>query len=77
MPLEPLKPAQQVFASTLAAELAMSRNQPKAALTALAHPSLQRVGELPDEQQVRTYSVHAAALGLTARPWPPPSSAWH
>lgn len=60
--LEPLKPAQQVFASTLAAELAMSRNQPKAALTALAHPSLQRVGELPAEQQVRTYSVHAAAL---------------
>lgn len=40
----------------------MSRNQPKAALTALAHPSLQRVGELPTEQQVRTYSVHAAAL---------------
>jgi hypothetical protein len=62
VPLEPLKPAQQVFASTLAAELAMSRNQPKAALTALAHPSLQRVGELPTEQQARTYSVHAAAL---------------
>ncbi|CAM4002423.1 Penicillin-binding protein activator LpoA [Pseudomonas reidholzensis] len=62
VPLEPLKPAQQVFASTLGAELAMSRNQPKAALTALAHPSLQRLGELPAEQQVRTYSVHAAAL---------------
>lgn len=40
----------------------MSRNQPKAALTALAHPSLQRLAELPTEQQVRTYSVHAAAL---------------
>lgn len=51
-----------MFASTLAAELAMSRNQPKAALTALAHPSLQRVAELPAEQQARTYSVHAAAL---------------
>ncbi|MFG0631887.1 penicillin-binding protein activator [Pseudomonas sp. xss_2] len=62
VPLDPLKPAQQVFASTLSAELAMSRNQPKAALTALAHPSLQRLGELPEEQQVRTYSVHAAAL---------------
>lgn len=46
----------------LGAELAMSRNQPKAALTALAHPSLQRVAELPEEQQARTYSVHAAAL---------------
>ncbi|MBV4529862.1 penicillin-binding protein activator [Pseudomonas sp. SWRI107] len=62
VPLDSLKPGQQVFASTLAAELAMSRNQPKAALTALAHPSLQRTGELPAEQQVRTYSVHAAAL---------------
>ena len=62
VPLDPLKPAQQVFASTLSAELAMSRNQPKAALTALAHPSLQRLGELPQEQQVRTYAVHAAAL---------------
>ncbi|WP_194789215.1 penicillin-binding protein activator [Pseudomonas sp. UFMG81] len=62
VPLDSLKPAQQVFASTLAAELAMSRNQPKAALTALAHPSLQRVGELPEQQQARTYNVHAAAL---------------
>lgn len=62
VPLDSLKPAQQVFASTLAAELAMSRNQPKAALDALSHPSLQRVGELPQEQQVRTYTIHAAAL---------------
>ncbi|MFJ4384047.1 penicillin-binding protein activator [Pseudomonas sp. NPDC089408] len=62
VPLDTLKPAQQVFASTLAAELAMSRNQPKAALAALAHPSLQRVAELPQEQQARTYNVHAAAL---------------
>ena len=62
VPLESLKPAQQVFASTLAAELAMSRNQPKAALAALAHPSLARVGEMPEDLQVRTYSVHAAAL---------------
>ncbi|MFJ3449950.1 penicillin-binding protein activator [Pseudomonas sichuanensis] len=62
VPLDSLKPAQQVFASTLTAELAMTRNQPKAALAALAHPSLQRVGELPAQQQARTYSVHAAAL---------------
>ncbi|WP_028696608.1 penicillin-binding protein activator [Pseudomonas cremoricolorata] len=60
--LDALKPAQQVFASTLAAELAMSRNQPKAALKALDHPSLQRLGELPEAQQVRTYTVHSAAL---------------
>ena len=50
VPLDTLKPAQQVFASTLAAELAMSRNQPKAALTALAHPSLQHMVPLDTEQ---------------------------
>ncbi|MCU1751775.1 penicillin-binding protein activator [Pseudomonas sp. 6D_7.1_Bac1] len=62
VPMDQLKPGQQVFASTLAAELAMTRNQPKAALTALSHPSLQRLSELPVEQQVRTGTVHARAL---------------
>ena len=60
--LDLLKPGQQVYASTLAAELAMGRNQPKAALTALNHPSLQRLGELSVEQQVRTHTVRARAL---------------
>lgn len=62
VPLEQLKPGQQVFASTLAAELAMARNQPKAALSALSHPSLQRLAEMPEEQQIRTGTVHALAL---------------
>ncbi|WP_433769064.1 penicillin-binding protein activator [Pseudomonas putida] len=62
VPVEQLKPGQQVFASTLAAELAMTRNQPKAALTALNHPSMQRLGELPQEQQARTGTVRARAL---------------
>ena len=53
VPLDVLKPAAQVFASTLAAELAMARNQPKAALTALSHPSLLSLKELPTEQQLR------------------------
>lgn len=60
--LDQLKPAQQIFASTLSAELAMVRNQPKAALSALSHPSLQHLGELPAVQQIRTGSVHARAL---------------
>ncbi|KIH81859.1 penicillin-binding protein activator [Pseudomonas batumici] len=62
VPLNTLKPAQQVYASTLAAELAMTRNQPKAALTALSHPSLERLGELPVDLQVRTQTVRARAL---------------
>ncbi|KTC33634.1 hypothetical protein AO265_05840 [Pseudomonas sp. ABAC61] len=60
--LDQLKPAQQIFASTLTAELAMVRNQPKAALTALSHPSLQHLSELPATQQIRTLSIHARAL---------------
>ena len=62
VPLDQLKPAQQVFASTLAAELAMSRNDHKAALSALSHPSVSRLSELPTDLQVRTHTVHARAL---------------
>ena len=62
VPLDQLKPAQQVFASTLAAELAMNRNDPKAALAALNHPSVSRIGELPNDLQIRTHTVHARAL---------------
>jgi outer membrane PBP1 activator LpoA protein len=59
VPLDQLKPAQQIFASTLAAELALGRNQPQAALAALSHPSLQRLAELPVEQQIRTHMAMA------------------
>ncbi|WP_019408591.1 penicillin-binding protein activator [Pseudomonas psychrophila] len=62
VPLDSLKPAQQVFASTLAAELAMSRNQPKDALAALNHPSVSRLNEMPTDLQVRTHVVRARAL---------------
>ena len=62
VPLEVLKPGLQVLASTLNAELALARNQPKAALAALDHPSLARLGELPVEQQVRSHLVKARAL---------------
>ena len=60
--LDLLKPAQQVFASTLLAELAMARNDAKAALTDLNHPSLQHLDELPLDQQIRTHLVRARAL---------------
>jgi uncharacterized protein len=60
--LDGLKPAQQVFAATLDAELAMARNKPKSALKALQHPSLERLSELPVEQQIRTQLVQARAL---------------
>jgi outer membrane PBP1 activator LpoA protein len=65
-----LKPGQQVYAVTLDAELAMGRNQPKAALTALSHPSLQRLGELSVEQQIRTHNVRARALEADGQTFP-------
>jgi len=60
--VEQLNVGQQIIASTLAAELALVRNQPKQALNALNHPSLQRLGEASVEQQVRTHTVRARAL---------------
>jgi outer membrane PBP1 activator LpoA protein len=67
-PLDSLKPAQQVYASTLSAELALKRGQPQSALRALQHPSLQRLGELPVDQQVRTQLVRAEALQADGQP---------
>lgn len=60
--MERLKPGLQILASTLGAELALTRNDAKGALTALGHPSLQRLGELPADQQVRAHVVRARAL---------------
>ena len=62
VPLDGLKPAQQIFASTLKAELAMARNKPKSALKALSHPSFARLSELPIKQQLRSQLVRAKAL---------------
>lgn len=61
-PLDSLKPAQQIFASTLSAEIALARNNAKAALKALNHPSMQHLGELPVQQQTRTQLTRARAL---------------
>ena len=66
--IDSLLPAQQIFASTLQAELALARNKPKTALKALNHPSMERLSELPVEQQVRTQLVRAKALAATGQP---------
>lgn len=62
IPLDSLKPAQQIFASTLSAEIALTRNNAKAALKALSHPSMQHLSELPVQQQARTQLTRARAL---------------
>lgn len=60
--LDELPPAQQIFASTLSAELALARHKPKSALRALQHPSFSHLGELPVAQQVRSQLARANAL---------------
>lgn len=68
VPLEGLQPAQQIFASTLAAQVALQQNKPAAALAALQHPSLERIGELPVAQQIRTHQVRAESLAANDQP---------
>lgn len=54
-----LNPAQQILASTLAAELALADNQVQQALEAIQHPSFQVLGETPVTQQVRSHLARA------------------
>ena len=60
--MDQLKTDKQIYANTLSAELALGRSQPKAALTALNHPSMQHLGEMPVDLQTRTHTVRARAL---------------
>lgn len=55
-------PAQQIFAKTLEAELALDRQQAKSALKALQHSSFTHLGEMPLSQQIRSQLVRAQAL---------------
>lgn len=60
--MDQLKTDKQIYANTLSAELALGRSQPKAALTALNHPSMQHLSEMPVDLQTRTHTVRARAL---------------
>ncbi|TLX60308.1 penicillin-binding protein activator [Stutzerimonas nosocomialis] len=62
VPLDVLKPAQQIFARTLQAELALAKGEPQQALALLQHPSFERLSELPVDQQVRSQLARAEAL---------------
>ena len=63
-----LMPAQQMFAKTLEAELALADNQPQRALQALQHPAFERLAELPVEQQLRTQLARAQAFSANDQP---------
>lgn len=62
IPLDQLLPAQQIFASTLKAELALAADDPQQALQALQHAAFERLDELPVDQQLRSQQVRAQAL---------------
>lgn len=62
VPQDSLKPAQQIFAGTLQAELELQRGNHQAALRTLAHPSFAQLPELPVKQQVRSHLARAHAL---------------
>ncbi|WP_312198289.1 penicillin-binding protein activator [Stutzerimonas balearica] len=62
IPIDSLTPAQQMFASTLLAEVELAAGNSDKALQALNHPAFARLGELPVEQQVRSQTARAQAL---------------
>ncbi len=66
--IEQLMPAQQMFAKTLEAELAIADGEPQRALQALRHPAFQRLAELPVDQQLRTQLARAQAFEANAQP---------
>lgn len=63
-----LMPAQQMFAKTLEAELALTAGEPKSALQALQHPAFERLAELPVDQQLRTQLARAKAFEANDQP---------
>ncbi|MCQ4289066.1 penicillin-binding protein activator [Pseudomonas stutzeri] len=66
--IEQLMPAQQMFAKTLEAELAIADGEPQRALQALRHPAFQRLAELPVDQQLRTQLARAQAFEANVQP---------
>ena len=66
--IEQLMPAQQMFAKTLDAELAIANGEPQRALQALQHPAFQRLAELPVDQQLRTQLARAQAFEANDQP---------
>lgn len=66
--IDQLMPAQQMFARTLQAELALADNDPQRALDALQHPTFERLAELPVEQQLRTQLARAQAFEANSQP---------
>ncbi len=66
--IEQLMPAQQMFAKTLEAELALADDDAQRAIEALQHPAFERLSELPVAQQLRTQLVRAEAYEAADRP---------
>lgn len=66
--LEGLKPAQQMFAQTLLAQLDLLDKQPAQAVKRFDHPSFAQLGELPAQQQIRSGLTKADAQAANGQP---------
>lgn len=62
VPLDQLGRTEQALASVLNAELALWRERPQAAWDYLQHPSLDPIGRLPNDLQIRAHGARARAL---------------
>lgn len=67
VPLDSLKPAQQISPVPFWTEIALIEGQPQQAQQALAHPAFERLGELPVDQQIRSQTVRARTLEATGQ----------
>ena len=65
--LDSARPAQQIFANTLLAEMALARKQPEMALQLVQTPAFERLSELPTSQQARSQEAKARALEATGQ----------
>ncbi|MDR6678820.1 penicillin-binding protein activator [Pseudomonas oryzihabitans] len=66
--LQGLKPAQQIFAQTLLAQLDLLDKQPAQALKRFNDASFAQLGELPAQQQIRSGLTKAEALAANDQP---------
>ena len=62
VPFDQLGRTEQALASILNAELSLWRERPQAAWDYLQHPSLEQIGQLPNDLQIRAHTARAGAL---------------
>lgn len=68
VPVDTLKPAQQLFAQTLQAEVALARDDPERAFVAIQHDSYQWLQDMPVDLQARSHLVRTRTFAANDNP---------